>query len=298
LSGVAAASPEDVWAIGGDFLEHWNGTRWHRVPVGADGYLTAITALAADDAWAVGITRRSALIEHWDGRVWTPLPLSRSASTSGQLLGIGASRYLEAVSASADDDVWAVGHDRAAQIAAGKFRTLGVVLHWDGRVWKQVATRIGVLRDVTPAGVVAISAKDVWVIANGVLSAYGVALHWDGRRWRTFRLRGPVSADEGGSLSLNSVTAVTPRDIRVVGAERAPGEGADEYYWGVIFRWNGHTWIRRIPENHGPWKYESYDPSYKSYDAIVARTPTEVWIAANDADGFSQQAGADQGAAS
>jgi hypothetical protein len=111
-------------------------------------------------------------------------------------------------------------------------------------------------------------------------------MHWDGRHWRIFHLRGPVAADEGGSLGLISLTAATPRDIRVAATERAPGEGADEYYWGVIFRWNGHTWTRRIPENPGQM-------NYKGYDAILAKNPTEVWVAANDADAFHQADGAE-----
>jgi hypothetical protein len=291
LSGVAAASPSDVWAVGGDFMEHWAGTRWRRVPVRGGRYLRAVAAIAAGDAWAVGDTRRSALIEHWDGQAWRPLPLSRSASTSGKRMGAGASRILVAVSASAADDVWAVGYDQRhvtnAQLATGKYIhpfDLGVVLHWDGTAWKQVPTPKGVLREVDPAGVVAISAKNVWMIANGVVTAYGVAMHWDGRRWRIFHLDGPVPADVGGSLSLNSLTVVTARDIRVAATERAPGEGADEDNWGLIFRWNGHRWIRRIPEGR---------MSLRSYDAILSRTPTEVWVAANDANVFGPQDGAE-----
>jgi hypothetical protein len=130
LSGVAAGSPNDAWAVGGDFMEHWTGMRWHREPVGADAYLRAITALAADDVWAVGDTRFSALIEHWDGEAWTPLPLSPSASESAKRLGKRASRLLVAVSASADDNVWAVGYDQRYVTAAmdrSRFRGQRVV---------------------------------------------------------------------------------------------------------------------------------------------------------------------------
>jgi hypothetical protein len=294
LSGVAAASPDDVWAVGSELMEHWDGTRWQRVPVPANEYLNAITALAPDDAWAVGDTGdpvRMALIARWDGRSWKRLPLSRSASKSVGRMGRRASRFLVAVSASAPDDVWAVGYDSRhvtnAQVAANNYvRPLdaGVVLHWDGTAWMQVPTPIGVLRDVEPTGVVAISVRNVWIIANGVLKAYDLAMHWDGRRWRVFRLRGPVPADRGGSLTLHSLTAVSARDIRVAATADAPGEAVDNNTWGLIFRWNGHRWIRRIPEGR---------LSLKSYDAIVARTPTQVWVAANDANVFALQAGAE-----
>jgi hypothetical protein len=295
LSGVAAASPNDAWAVGYRFMEHWNGIRWRLVIVPANRELSAITALAADDAWAVGSTGpRAALIEHWDGQAWTPVRLSRSAARAEKRLGAGASRILVAVSASADDDVWAVGFDQVrqtrAQIRANKFPSpfdIGVVLHSDGTAWKQVPTPIGVLRDVVPTGVVATSPENVWVIANASSESYGVAMHWNGRRWRTFHLRGPVPAIAGGWLTLKSITAVAPNDIRVSATEIAPDEGDDDS-WGVIFRWNGQRWIRSIPEG------QPVAPGLGwSYDAIISRSRTEVWVAANDASEFTQQGGAE-----
>jgi hypothetical protein len=130
----------------------------------------------------------------------------------------------------------------------------------------------------------------VWVIANpDGLAANGIALHWDGRRWRTFHLRGPVPVNVGGSLSLQSLTAVGPHDIRVAATAYAPSEGADNVTWGVIFRWNGRRWIRRIPKGRA-----AVSPGTGwSYDAILARSPTEVWVAANDASEFVQEAGAE-----
>jgi len=51
----------------------------------------------------------------------------------------------------------------------------------------------------------------------------------------------------------------------------------------VIFRWNGQRWIRRIPEGR------TSPGTGWSYDAIVARSRTEVWVAANDASEFAQE---------
>jgi hypothetical protein len=77
LSGVAAVSASNAWAVGFDedfvgtfgvVIEHWNGTTWKLVdsPV-ADGALYGVTALSARDAWAVG----GSLIEHWNGTRWS-----------------------------------------------------------------------------------------------------------------------------------------------------------------------------------------------------------------------------------
>ena len=80
LSGVAAVSASDAWAVGFDedfafgfegVIEHWNGTSWTLVdsPLPA-GALFGVTALSARDAWAVG-SGSGALIEHWNGTRWS-----------------------------------------------------------------------------------------------------------------------------------------------------------------------------------------------------------------------------------
>jgi hypothetical protein len=80
LSGVAATSASNAWAVGFDedfafgfegIIEHWNGTAWKLVdsPV-TDGALFSVTALSPRDAWAVG-SGSGALIEHWNGTHWS-----------------------------------------------------------------------------------------------------------------------------------------------------------------------------------------------------------------------------------
>lgn len=88
LSSVSALSGRDVWADGvfidsqghrHTLILHWNGTRWSRVPspspaglLGSN--LTAVSALAPGDAWAVGnVLRRGndqALVLRWNGTRW------------------------------------------------------------------------------------------------------------------------------------------------------------------------------------------------------------------------------------
>jgi hypothetical protein len=83
LSGVAAVSTYDVWAVGSTvvgappLIEHWNGTRWRivKAPKHA-GLLNGITALSANNSWAVGSAQSASgveqtLIEHWTGHRWS-----------------------------------------------------------------------------------------------------------------------------------------------------------------------------------------------------------------------------------
>jgi hypothetical protein len=119
LAGVASVSPTNVWAVGGGntgtgitppLVEHYDGTAWSVVPTSltTPGWLNAVTAISANNVWAVGnipsagALSHTGLVMHYDGTRWTqvavPVPAS---STDWQLSAVGAT------SAS---DVWAVGY--------------------------------------------------------------------------------------------------------------------------------------------------------------------------------------------
>ena len=77
LSGVAAISASDVWAVGGPLIEHWDGVAWKVVSnpgASSNGFLNAIAAISSKDVWAVG-SGNGALIEHWDGATWKVVPV-------------------------------------------------------------------------------------------------------------------------------------------------------------------------------------------------------------------------------
>jgi len=107
LRSVAAAGPNDVWAVGGvqgnQVLEHWDGTAWSLVapPAGAPGNLQAVAVAGPADVWAVGNRVDSfdpSLTEHWDGQIWTVVPAS---APNG--------RSLTGVAVAGSGTVWAVG---------------------------------------------------------------------------------------------------------------------------------------------------------------------------------------------
>jgi hypothetical protein len=116
LLGVAAASSDDVWAVGiaadqpgtyggGDraLIEHWDGISWtvsETLP--ADSRLVRVTAVSADDVLAVGSTGHSGTFEplvlHWDGVNWSPVPTGVSGESS-----------LSDITVTPSGDLWAVG---------------------------------------------------------------------------------------------------------------------------------------------------------------------------------------------
>jgi hypothetical protein len=124
ISGIAAISPDDVWAAGafagmggiGAYLLHRQGGPWSETALD-DPHVTGrdvpqpqfngITALSANDVWAVGIVwplangESGTLAAHWDGNSWRVVPTANSpACDCGSL---------EGVAAVAPDDIWAVG---------------------------------------------------------------------------------------------------------------------------------------------------------------------------------------------
>ncbi len=138
LSAVAATSGRDVWAIGSDakgaaVVMHRAGTRWTRVVRRAGAELRALVAISPHDVWAVGDeTDRRFLEMHWDGKRWstyTQLP-----PNGGD--GLDYSPVLTAVAAAGGNDVWAAGD--AANSGEPDWADT-VVLHWNGRTWRNAA---------------------------------------------------------------------------------------------------------------------------------------------------------------
>src|SRR5689334_10684538 len=67
LAGVSSVSPTDAWAVGrhvqfggadwSPVILHWDGSSWNRIhgpDPGSRAQLSAVSAIAQDDAWAVG----------------------------------------------------------------------------------------------------------------------------------------------------------------------------------------------------------------------------------------------------
>jgi mannosyltransferase OCH1-like enzyme len=165
LTGVAAVSANDVWAVGfyanssniwHTLTEHWNGTRWSVVKSPSPGsqinYFSSVAAVSTNDAWAVGYSDKKTLTEHWNGTQWGVVKSPGPGSVSNLLLGVAA------VSAS---DIWTVGSYQNSNFV---YQTL--TEHWNGTQW-------GVVKSPSPGsittqlvGVAAISPTDVWAVGH------------------------------------------------------------------------------------------------------------------------------------
>jgi hypothetical protein len=248
LSGVAAISPRDIWAVGpggqyrmetgGALIEHWDGTQWRVVrnpSIGAADILRAVAHIPGTNRlWAVGYYGISSiapydltLIEQWNGTVWRVVPSPNPGTISNALLGVAA------ISAN---DAWAVGMYSNNFYGYSRMFTA----HWDGTSWRVVPSPIppgsigSLLYSVT-----AVATNDVWAVGisqNSNNQTQSLFEHWDGTRWRI--VPGPSVNRSSGELI--SITAVSRDDIWAVGSSY------DQYNVRnitLIERWNGMSWV-------------------------------------------------------
>ncbi|MDP3279022.1 MAG: hypothetical protein Q8Q09_27765 [Deltaproteobacteria bacterium] len=108
LYALHGTGPSDVWAVG-EKVWHWDGTAWTRSNTGSTSYALAVSAIAPNDVWIVGV---SGSARRWDGTMWVNFPT-----------GINESLY--GIWSRAGNDVWAVGER-------------GAVVHFNGAMWERV----------------------------------------------------------------------------------------------------------------------------------------------------------------
>jgi hypothetical protein len=185
LLAVAPISDDDVWAVGSNpLIEHWNGQTWTRDLQFADtGYtLVGITALAANDIWAVGYTGPGyhVITLHWDGISWTRVAAPNGPQDSARLLS---------VSAAGPDDVWAVG--TTADRLAGS-RTL--IEHWDGANWSRVPSPNRTEFSDQPntlMSVATLAPDEAWAVGSFGVTTYKyktIIDKWNGHEWTNFEV--------------------------------------------------------------------------------------------------------------
>src|SRR5262249_48169359 len=129
LSGVAAVSANDVWAVGSaddqNLTEHWTGGAWHNVAIahpGTSSHLNAVSA-GGGQVWAVGSSSVSAEVYRWTGSAWAAVAGLPTGSDSQDI------QFLDAVRAFSATNVWVGGED-----VGGSHE----LWRWNGSSWKQI----------------------------------------------------------------------------------------------------------------------------------------------------------------
>lgn len=217
LSGVAAASATDVWAVGSHLdatiggsaglIEHWDGSRWSIVPSPTSASnLTSVAVISSSDVWAAGEAGLQPVFEHWDGKTWSAFS---GPPVSAQYLAVSG---ITAVSAT---DVWAVGTTRAP-VRRAPYQTLSE--HWDGHRWNIVASPNPVAGNDVLLQVAAISSSDVWAVGYDYgAGASPLVANWNGTKWNTVQVPVPNGTQYNqlaavATLSTGTVWAVGRSD--------------------------------------------------------------------------------------
>lgn len=248
LSSTSFASASDGWAVGYYYtenaerrglIEHWDGTEWSVVPMPAlpndIRELDAITAIAADDAWAVGsfgentYTASKPLLLHWDGANWSYIA---APFENG---------WLASVSAASADDVWSLGNTQSPVT----YETHPALLHWDGHTWATITppTSSNLVR------VLVKSANEVWLLSEGGLTVE--LWRWDGASWSlhsTFSIPGETYF----YTWVTDLTVLSPNDIWVVGYRY--GGHLIQFMFPRAYHWDGGQWTA----NFAPFGYDQY----------------------------------------
>lgn len=165
---------------------------------------------------------------------------------------------LQHLTALSSTDIWAVG----SQERSGSPQ--GLILHWDGRGWRQIAlppdAQAGILQF---ADVAASGPHDVWALGSGdsiEVQRRPHLVHWDGTTWRQTPL-----PDEQNDLNLYRIAAISPGDAWAVG-ERGI-QGLTDLA-AIALHWDGQTW-REVPV-----------PDVGRYPrlfSVSARATNDVW---------------------
>ena len=236
--------------------------------------------MSGGDAWAVGSYRVGSglgetrtLVLHWNGSSW-----SRQASPSLGPTG-HQSTYLSGVVALSATTAWAVGsywsgtHDRT------------LVLRWNGRAWRQVASPNGasggVTRDSYLQGVDAVPGS-AWVVGyffdDSTHEDRTLTLHWDGSKWA--RVASPNGVANGFTPTnmLLGVAIASSHDVWAAGTVFHSNDPAAQT---LILHWNGSAWKREAtpdPANDGATLNEN------DLFGIAAVSDTRAWAVGDFGD--------------
>ncbi len=209
-----------------------------------------MTAVSADDAWAVGEantakgTDHKTLILHRTANRWYVVPAEAPASS-----------VLYGSAVAGGDSAWADGE------SASKGGIGGLVMRWNGAVWKPVANPLQGLNNAFYA-IAASPGGDAWAVGadyNPSLTIRAAtSMLWNGKTWRKVPV-GPLP-----TRSILTGAAVVPGGPAWAVGYDGTGEGVRV----LILRWTGHGWAQVANPEHG---------TLSNLIGVTATSPDNAW---------------------
>lgn len=241
-------------------------SRWEDVPTSnlgtGRGQINDIEIISPNDVWAVGIYSPGSavptrgIILHWDGSAWADISAP----------GLESGTYLNSVSASSSNDVWAVGSLGQFSDPEGRYT---LTLHWDGVSWTTVRAPVSasypyIFVFVQPLKtVIATSSTSAWAIGHEYWvsdkSSWLVQyiIRWNGTEW----LRDGCDCFE----ILVSMSNSSTNDIWVLSTPNS-SYPTREY---KLAHWDGATWTSTILPDLG---------RFVTLESVKALSNNDVWV--------------------
>ena len=221
-------------------------------------YFNGVAVISANDVWAVGnrdtgfdnVTHT--LTEHWNGQQWNVVPSPN---------GTKGYNYLNAVSATSSNDVWAVG----SYASNGPHHIL--IEHWNGAQWSIVPSPKIITDPTGLMGVAAISSNDVWAVGSyfpqkSSNTVQTLIEHWNGSQWSVVPHPDPSQSNGDG---FSGITAIAANNIWAVGGYGTRTGGS----FTLLEHWNGQKWS--IVPSPSPNNYVN------SLLKIAADSANDIW---------------------
>ena len=256
--------------------QYWNGQQFHSAVLpsikGVQQDMQAAVTVAgrstgvvgSNIVWAVG----TAYFTNSPPSIYTMRWLGNNASNGGwtsipvPVILNSESTVLRALSAIADNDVWAVGSWYKTDVG---YQNLA--MHWNGVVWSVISTPSPSTFQSLYA-VTSVNANDVWATGaiEGPNGGRTLTLHWDGSTWTIVPSPSPLAA-----AWLNGVTALAANDVWAVG--RVFPTSNPFVTQTLTLHWNGLAWTIVPSPNAGP------TGSSNELLAVTATSADDVWTA-------------------
>jgi hypothetical protein len=234
-------------------------------PGDSTNFLHAVSAVSANDIWAVGSFGNASgpgggLVAHWDGTNWTQVPglppstgILGAAAVSATnvwvagvkgddpvLLHYNGTNWTQAAfpeltpvpepGEAADFQLTSMTATSASDIwAVGSYISDGVTqtltVRWNGTGWSQVPSPAG-------PGLTAVSSSSP---ANAWAGGSDTLLHWDGQVWNP--VPSPIS---GSAAHIEGLSAVSPTSAFAVGGT-GPSPSPSQT---LMLQWDGNSWAQ------------------------------------------------------
>jgi hypothetical protein len=250
VSGVAAVSANDAWAVGAaatstatkvvSYIEHWTGKSWRRVALpskvakvaNSQAFLiSSVAASSRTNVWVIGeVPAPTGAVRylHFNGKTWT----------TGKVPGTTASGTQFAVIATAlaigKSSVWVLG--AKLKVSGTTESESPYAAEFNGHSW--TTKSVPGSSEISAAS--AVSAGNIWAVEGtnqlqgGLGSGKSSVVHWNGTSWKAASQ--PTKLPAGATLSAVSASA---NAVWIAGsAQKSTGATTTQF----VDKMTGSTW--------------------------------------------------------